>query len=112
MGEVLSLAPKQRKLSDICVAITLLNQELADFRYLSYTFLRCFTTHSVQQCTLEGGFVCEWEEEGYCLNPNLLDPLRRALLTLQEVLDSLKASLPPSAGRKPFKVDSDYYWIG
>ena len=32
-------------------------------------------------------------------------------MTLQEVLDSLEASLPPSAGRKPFKVDSDYYWI-
>src|SRR5260370_26109248 len=40
MGEVLSLAPKQKKLSDVCAAIDLLNQELSDFRYSSYAFLR------------------------------------------------------------------------
>src|SRR5260370_10109691 len=63
MGEVLSLAPKQKKLSDICVAIDLLNQELSDFRYSSYTFLRGFTSHLAWQCALPVGYVCKQEEE-------------------------------------------------
>ena len=104
-------APKQRKIPDIHTAINLLNQGLANFRYLPYAFLRGFTAHLAQQCTLEGGFICKQDEEGYCLNPELLNPLRRAPSTLQEVLDSLEASLPPSGARKPFKVDLDYYWI-
>ena len=45
-GEVLSLAPKQKKLSEVHAAIDLLNQELSDFGYLSYAFLRGFTSHS------------------------------------------------------------------
>src|SRR6266850_1983956 len=110
-GEVLSLAPKQKKLSDIHAAIDLLNQELSDFRYLSYTFLRGFTSHSAQQCALPGGYVCKEEEGGYGLNPELLNPLWRSIGTLQDVLDCLEASLLTLGGRRPFQVDSDYYWI-
>src|SRR5258708_11749428 len=110
-GEVLSLAPKQKKLSDIHAAIDLLNQELSDFRYLSYTFLRGFTSHSAQQCALPDGYVCKQEEGGYGLNTELLDPLWRSIGTLQDVLDCLEASLLTLGGRRPFQVDSDYYWI-
>src|SRR5260370_19495723 len=110
-GEVLSLAPKQKKLSNVCAAIDLLNQELSDFRYSSYTFLRGFTSHSVQQCALLDGYVCKQEEGRYSLNTELLDPLWRSIGALQDVLDCLKASLLPSGGRRPFQVDSDYYWI-
>ena len=46
MGGVLSLAPKQKKLSNIWATIDLLNQELSDFGYSSYAFLRGFTSHS------------------------------------------------------------------
>src|SRR6266478_4406454 len=111
MGEVLSLAPKQKKLSDIRATIDLLNQELSDFGYSSYAFLRGFTSHSAQQCTLPGGYICKEEEGGYGLNPKLLDPLRRALATLQDIMDLLEESLPPSKARRCFQVDSDQYWI-
>src|SRR6266850_1964000 len=111
MGEVLSLAPKQKKLSNVHAAIDLLNQEPSDFRYLSYAFLRGFTSHLAWQCALPDGYVCKQEEGGYSLNPELLDPLRRSIGTLQDVLDHLEASLPTSGGRRPFQVDSDYYWI-
>src|SRR6266850_4933820 len=111
MGEVLSLAPKQKKLSDIQATIDLLNQELSDFGYSSYAFLRGFTSHLAQQCALLDGYICKQEEGGYSLNPKLLDPLQRSIGALQDVLDHLKASLPPSGGRRPFQVDSDYYWI-
>src|SRR5260370_40261738 len=110
-GEVLSLAPKQKKLSDVWAAIDLLNQELSDFRYLSYTFLRGFTSHLAWHCALPDGYVCKQEEGGYGLNPELLDPLQRSIGTLQDVLDHLEASLLNSGGRRPFQVDSDYYWI-
>src|SRR5260370_5021452 len=110
MGEVLSLAPKQKKLPDICAAIDLLNQELSDFRYLSYAFLRGFTSHLAQQCALPDGYICNQQEGGYGLNPELLSPLWRSIGTLQDVLDCLEASLP-TGGRRPFQVDSDYYWI-
>src|SRR6266850_7911416 len=111
MGEVLSLAPKQKKLSDIWAAIDLLNQELSDFGYLPYAFLRGFTSHSAWQCALPDGYVCKQEEGRYSLNPELLNPLRRSIGTLQDVLDCLETSLPTSGGRRPFQVDSDYYWI-
>src|SRR6266478_9246269 len=68
MGEVLSLAPKQKKLSNICAALDLLNQELSDFGYSSYAFLKGFTSLSPGQCALPGGFVHKREEEVYCLN--------------------------------------------
>src|SRR6266478_10198946 len=71
MGEVLSLAPKQKKLADVQATIDLLNQELSDFGYLPYTFLRGFTSHSAQQCALPGGYICKEEEGGYGLNPEL-----------------------------------------
>src|SRR5260370_23932906 len=70
-GEVLSLAPKQKKLSDVQAAIDLLNQELSDFRYSSYAFLRGFTSHSARQCALPDGYVCKQEEGGYGLKPEL-----------------------------------------
>src|SRR5260370_25189087 len=113
-GEVLSLAPKQKKLSNVCAAIDLLNQELSDFGYSSYAFLRGFTSHSAWQCALpDGYYICKQEEGRYGLNPELLHPLWRSIGTLQDVLDSLEASLLTSAsgGRRPFQVDSDYYWI-
>src|SRR5260370_14007833 len=47
----------------------------------------------------------------YGLNPKLLDPLQRSKGALQDVLDHLEASLLTSGGRRPFQVDSDYYWI-
>src|SRR6266478_1522385 len=71
-GEVLNLAPKQKKLSEVRTAIDLLNQELSDFRYSSYTFLRGFTSHSAWQCAFPDGYVCKQEEGGYGLNPELL----------------------------------------
>src|SRR5260370_11595313 len=111
MGEVLSLAPKQKKLSDVQATIDLLNQELSDFRYSPYAFLRGFTSHSAQQCALPDGYVCKQEEGGYGLNPKLLNPLQRSIGSLQDVLDHLEASLPKLGGRRPFQVDSDYYWI-
>src|SRR6266478_8176422 len=111
MGEVLSLAPKQKKLSNIHASIDLLNQELSDFGYSSYAFLRGFTSHSARQCALPDGYISKHEEGGYGLNPKLLDPLQRSIGTLQDVLDRLEASLPQSGGRRPFQVDSDYYWI-
>src|SRR6266478_5356155 len=111
MGEVLSLAPKQKKLSDVHATIDLLNQELSDFGYSSYTFLRGFTSHLAWQCALPDGYVCKQEEGGYGLNPKLLDPLQRSIGTLQDVLDHLEASLLTLGGRRPFQVDSDYYWI-
>src|SRR6266478_3681083 len=111
MGEVLSLAPKQKKLSDVQATIDLLNQELSDFGYSSYAFLRGFTSHSAQQCTLPGGYICKEEKGGYGLNPKLLNPLRRALATLQDVMDLLEELLPPSEARRRFQVDSDQYWI-
>src|SRR5260370_4725058 len=110
MGEVLSLAPKQKKLSNVWATIDLLNQ-LSDFGYLSYAFLRGFTSHLARQCALPDGYVCKQEEGGYGLNPELLDPLWRSIGTLQDILDHLEASLPTSGGRRPFQVDSDYYWI-
>src|SRR6266850_807631 len=88
-GEVLSLAPKQKKLSDIHATIDLLNQELSDFRYLSYAFLRGFTSHSAWKCALLDGYICKQEEGGYGLNPELLNPLWRSIGTLQDVLDHL-----------------------
>src|SRR5260370_28697508 len=111
MGEVLSLAPKQKKLPDVHVAIDLLNQELSEFGYSSHAFLRGFTSHLAQQCALPDGYVCKQEEGGYGLNSELLDPLWRSIGTLQDVLDCLEASLLPSGGRRPFQVDSNYYWI-
>ena len=90
MGEVLSLAPKQKKMSEVHTAMDLLNQELSDFGYSPYAFLRGFTSHSAQQCALPGGYVCKEEEGGYGLNPELLDPLRRALATLQDIMDLLR----------------------
>src|SRR5260370_4652683 len=111
MGEVLSLAPKQKKLSDVWAAIDLLNQELSDFGYSPYTFLRGFTSHSARQCALPDGYICKQEEGGYSLNPELLDPLWMCIGTLQDILDCLEASLLTSGGRRPFQVDSDYYWI-
>src|SRR5260370_40104858 len=111
MGEVLSLASKQKKLSDVQAAINLLNQELSDFRYSSYAFLRGFTSHLARQCALPDGYVCKQEEGGYGLNPELLNPLRRPIGTLQDVLTCLEAPLLTSGGRRPFQVDSDYYWI-
>src|SRR5260370_3927578 len=110
-GEVLSLAPKQKKLSNVCATIDLLNQELSDFGYSSYTFLRGFTSHSAWQCALPDGYICKQEEGGYGLNPKLLDPLWRSIGTIQDVLDHLEASLLTLGGRRPFQVDSDYYWI-
>src|SRR5260370_3643771 len=76
-GEVLSLAPKQKQLSDVWAAIDLLNQELSGFRYLPYAFLRGFTSHSAWQCALPEGYICKQEEGKYGLNPELLDPLQR-----------------------------------
>src|SRR5260370_23906528 len=69
-GEVLSLAPKQKKLSNVHATIDLLNQELSDFGYSSYAFLKVkgFTSLSPGQCALPGGFIHKREEEGYCLN--------------------------------------------
>src|SRR5260370_2145221 len=93
MGEVLSLAPKQKKLSEVRAAIDLLNQELSDFGYSPYTFLRGFTSHSARQCALPGGYVCKEEEGAYGLNPKLLDPLRPPMGTLQDILDHLEPSL-------------------
>ena len=58
-----------------------------------------------------GTYVSKHKEGGYGLNPELLNPLQRSIGTLQDVLDRLKASLPQSRGRRPFQVDSDYYWI-
>src|SRR5260370_14963207 len=110
-GEVLSLAPKQKKLSDVCASIVLLNQELSDFGYSSYMFLRGFTSHSARQCALPDRYISKHEEGGYGLNPELLNPLQRSIGTLQDVLDRLEASLPQSRGRRPFQVDSNYYWI-
>src|SRR5260370_13230327 len=110
-GEVLSLAPKQKKLSNVCATIDLLNQELSDFGYSSYTFLRGFTSHSAWQCALPDGYICKQEEGGYGVNPKLLDPLWRSIGTLQDVLDHLEAYLLTLGGRRPFQVDSDYYWI-
>src|SRR6266478_657473 len=110
-GEVLSLAPKQKKLSDVHASIDLLNQELSDFGYSSYAFLRGFTLHSARQCALPDGYITKHEEGGYGLNPELLDPLQRSISTLQDVLDRLEASLPQSGGRRPFQVDSNYYRI-
>src|SRR5260370_36204548 len=110
-GEVLSLAPKQKKLSDIRTSIDLLNQELSDFGYSSYAFLRGFTSHSARQCALPDGYISKHKEGGYGLNPELLNPLQRSIGTLQDVLDCLEASLPQSGGRRPFQVDSNYYWI-
>src|SRR5260370_42142976 len=69
MGEGLSLAPKQKKLSNIRATIDLLNQELSDFRDSSYAFLRGFTSHSAQQCALPDVYICKQEEGGYSLNP-------------------------------------------
>src|SRR5260370_23007889 len=104
-GEVLSLAPKQKKLSNVCATIDLLNQELSDFGYSSYAFLRGFTSHSAWQCALPDGYVCKQEEGGYGLNHELLDPLQRSIGALQDVLDCLEASLPTSSGgRRPFQV--------
>src|SRR6266478_3456834 len=111
MGEVLSLAPKQKKLSNIWATIDLLNQELSDFGYSFYAFLRGFTSHSAWQCALPDGYICKQEEGGYGLNPKLLDPLWRSIGALQDVLDCLEASLLTLGGRRPFQVDSDYYWI-
>src|SRR6266478_5774332 len=111
MGEGLSLAPKQKKLSNIRATIDLLNQELSDFRYSSYAFLRGFTSHSAQQCALPDRYISKHEEGGYGLNPELLNPLQRSISTLQDVLDHLEASLPQSGGRRPFQVDSNYYRI-
>src|SRR6266478_6522698 len=111
MGEVLSLAPKQKKLSNVHASIDLLNQELSDFGYSSYAFLRGFTSHSARQCALPDGYISNHEEGGYGLNPELLDPLQRSISTLQDVLDHLEASLPQSGGRRSFQVDSNYYWI-
>src|SRR5260370_21025059 len=111
MGEVLSLATKQKNLSNVQAAIDLLNEELSDFGYSPYAFLRGFTSHSARQCALPDGYVCKQEEGRYGLNPELLNPLRRSIGTLQDVLDHLEASLPTSGGRRPFQVDSDYYWI-
>src|SRR6266478_6401336 len=110
-GEVLSLAPKQKQLSDSWATIDLLNQELSDFGYLPYAFLRGFTSHSAWQCALPEGYICKQEEGGYSLNPELLNPLQRSIGALQDVLDCLEASLPTLGGRRPFQVDSDYYWI-
>src|SRR5260370_12228132 len=93
MGEVLSLAPKQKKLSNVQAAIDLLNQELSDFGYLPYAFLRGFTSHSARQCALPDGYICKQEEGRYGLNPKLLDPLWRSIGTLQDVPDHLEASL-------------------
>src|SRR5260370_15270214 len=45
------------------------------------------------------------------MNAELLDPLWRSIGALQDVLDCLEASLLTSGGRRPFQVDSDYYWI-
>src|SRR5260370_14395393 len=111
MGEVPSLAPKQKKLSDVQATSDRLNQELSDFGYLSYAFLRGFTSHLAQQCALPDGYVCKQEEGGYSLNPKLLDPLWRSIGALQDVLDHLEASLLILGGRRPLQVDSDYYWI-
>src|SRR5260370_4619437 len=111
MGEVLSLAPKQKKLSEVRAAIDLLNQELSDFGYSSYAFIRGFTSHSAQQCALTDGYICKQEEGRYGLNPELLNPLQRSIGALQDVLDHLEASLLTSGGRRPFQVDSDYYWV-
>src|SRR5260370_35966743 len=110
-GEVLSLAPKQKKLSNVCATITLLNQELSDFGYSSYAFLGGFTSHSAWKCALPDGYVCKQEEGGYSLNPELLVPLWRSIVALQDGLGHLKACLLPLAGRRPFQVDSNYYWI-
>ncbi len=41
----------------------------------------------------------------------LLDLLRRALATLQDMMDLLEESLSPSEVRRCFQVDSDHYWI-
>src|SRR5260370_41696572 len=95
-GEVLSLAPKQKKLSNVCATIDLLNQELSDFGYSSYTFLRGFASHLAQQCALPDGDVCKQEEGGYSLNSKLLNPLWRSIGALQDVLDHLKASIQTS----------------
>src|SRR5260370_5061074 len=57
-GEVLSLAPKQKKLSDVHSTIDLLNQELSHFRYSSYAFLRSFTSHSAWHCALLDRHLC------------------------------------------------------
>src|SRR5260370_5945030 len=111
MGEVLSLAPKQKKLSDVQAAINLLNQELSDFGYSPYAFLRGFTSHLAWQCALPDGYICKQEEGRYSLNPELLARLWRSIGALQDVLDRLEASLPTLGGRRPFQVDSDYYWI-
>ena len=78
---------------------------------MSYAFLRGFTSHSAQQCALLDGYVCKQEEGGYSLNPELLNPLQRSIGALQDVLDCLEASLLTLGGRRPFQVDSDYYWI-
>src|SRR6266850_3146364 len=110
-GEVLSLAPKQKKLSNVQATIDLLNQELSDFGYSPYAFLRGFTSHSARQCALPDGYICKQEEGRYGLNPKLLDPLWRSIGALQDVLDHLEASLLTLGGRRPFQVDSDYYWI-
>src|SRR5260370_2850860 len=111
MGEVLSLAPKQKKLSAIHATLNLLNQELSDFGYSSYAFLKGFTSLSSGQCALPGGFLNKREEEGYCLNLDLLNPLRRSLATIKDMMDLLEGSLPPSKVRRHFHVDSDHYWI-
>src|SRR5260370_16119469 len=111
MGEVLSLAPKQKNVSNVQAANALLNQELSDFGYSSYAFLRGFTSHSARQCALPDGYICKQEEGGYSLNPELLDPLWRSIGALQDILDRLEASLLELGGRRPFQVDSDYYWI-
>src|SRR6266478_4612838 len=86
-GEVLSLTPKQKKLSDVQAAIDLLNQELSDFGYSSYTFLRGFTSHLAWQCALPDGYISKQEEGEYGLNPELLNPLQRSIGALQDVLD-------------------------
>src|SRR5260370_32917453 len=85
MGEVLSLAPKQKKLSDVQATIDLLNQELSDFGYSSYAFLRGFTSHSAWQCALPDGHICKQEEGGYSLNPKLLNPLWRSWTALKHL---------------------------
>ena len=94
-----------------CPCCPLLNQELSDFGYSSYAFLKGFTSLSPGQCALPGGFVHKREEEGYCLNLDLLNLLRRSLATLEDVMDLLEGSLPPSEVRRCFHVDSNHYWI-
>src|SRR5258708_28139257 len=113
-NEVLSLASRQKQLLEACAAIAHLNKELPDCEYSTYTFLREFTAHSACQFTPPEGFVVhstnEFRAHKFGLHPELHNPLLAALAVLQDVIDNLEETLPPSRDQKHFQVDTESFW--